>query len=65
MRLRTRHKPTVPIRRQTMKVKEAFGEFIDENGNCTLTDEQKWDIALSSDTPDREGFEDVEDGYPF
>ena len=57
--------PTVPIRRQTMRVKEAFAEYIDENGNCTLTDDEKWDIALKAGTPDREGFEDVEDGYPF
>ena len=48
-----------------MKVKEAFGEYIDENGNCTLTDDEKWDISLKAGTPDREGFDDVEDGYPF
>ena len=48
-----------------MKVKEAFMDYIDEDGKCLLTDDERWEIALKAETPVREEFTEIEDGYPF
>lgn len=62
MRLRRRHEPTVPIRRLTMKVKEAFWDEIEEQYEKVIAPQED-----RLEIPTAEFVEDAkdEDGYPF